>query len=244
MEGPETPYHVLSLGAGVNSTALLHILLDRSMPLDEVVFADTFAEKPETYAYLEKWIVPFLSSSGIPYTCVAAKETLIERCLRGHTIPDRRYRWSTRDYKIRPIEKHLKPRAPVVTYLGIASDEAQRVKPARVPWNTHSWPLVDLGMTRADCEKLILSKGWPVPPKSGCFFCPFNRIGEWRELLRTHPDLFQRAVEIEKNGSRYPEFALVDGGLQKLRRRFESEERQRKMDQYQGDEECTGYCMS
>ena len=96
-------YHVLSLGAGVNSTALLHILLDRSMPLDEVVFSDTGAEHPETYAYLEKWILPFLSSRAVPYAKVAAKETLVERCLRGHTIPDRRYRWSTRDYKIRPI---------------------------------------------------------------------------------------------------------------------------------------------
>ena len=41
--------HVLSLGAGVNSTALLIYLVKNRMPLDYVVFADTGNEMPETY---------------------------------------------------------------------------------------------------------------------------------------------------------------------------------------------------
>ncbi len=241
-------HYALSLGAGVNSTALTLLALGEKLPLDEVVFADTGSEKPETYAYLEKWIVPYLAEKHVPYSVVRAKDTLAERCIRGRTIPDRRYRWSTRDYKIRPIYKHLKPHAPVVVYLGIAFDEAYRVKPEhQVDWVKREWPLIDRRLTRADCEKIILSKGWPVPPKSGCFFCPFSRIGEWRKLWRDHPDLFQEAVRIDKNGSKYPEFTLVKGTLEALGRRFEREAKaareQNSLDQY-GEEECEGFCMT
>ncbi len=241
------PFYALSLGAGVNSTALLLLAVRDGFPLDEVVFANTGAEKPETYAYLQERIVPFLRAKGIAYREVRAKETLIDRCIRGHTIPDRRYRWSTRDYKIRPIYKHLKPKAPVVCYLGIAYDEAHRVKQEhQVDWLRREWPLIDAKMTRTDCVKLIESEGWPIPPKSGCWFCPFQKVGEWRDLLRDHPELYRRAIEIEKNGSKYPEFALIDGGLTKLRDRFRKEERaaneQSSLDGY--IEECEGFCLT
>lgn len=211
-----------------------------------MVFADTGAEKPETYAYLDEWILPFLQEKGLLYTRVAAKETLIERCMRGHTIPDRRYRWSTRDYKIRPINKHLKPKAPVTVYLGIAFDEVHRMKPAWEPWLTREYPLIDRQINRKECEKIIQSQSWPVPPKSGCWFCPFQRIGEWRSLHQDHPDLFEMAVKVEKNGSKYPEFALVDGTLEKLRLRFKGEQQAAKEQKTLADyqDECEGYCFT
>jgi len=209
-------HHILSLGAGVNSTALLHVIVDERLPLDEVIFADTGAEKPETYEYVEKWIRPFLESRAIPFVTVKAKETLMERCMRGHTIPDRRYRWSTRDYKITPIYKHLKPNLPATVYLGIAWDEPDRVKESLKDDVTNNWPLVDRKMTRDDCVKLIESKGWPEPVKSGCWFCPFTRLDGWRWLWKEHPGLFKKAVEIEQNGSKYPQFTLY-GKLKKRR---------------------------
>jgi 3'-phosphoadenosine 5'-phosphosulfate sulfotransferase (PAPS reductase)/FAD synthetase len=157
-------YFALSLGAGVNSTALLVMIVRDKMPLDEVIFADTGAEKPETYAYLEKWILPFLVDEKIPYARVRAKETLIERCYRGHTIPDRNYRWSTRDYKVRPINKHLKPHAPVVVYLGIAADEAERVAPPREKWVSKAYPLIYGGLKRQALRRshCVAGLGYPT----------------------------------------------------------------------------------
>jgi 3'-phosphoadenosine 5'-phosphosulfate sulfotransferase (PAPS reductase)/FAD synthetase len=46
----------LSLGAGVNSTALLILIEREGLQLDEVVFADTGSERPETYEYIKEWI--------------------------------------------------------------------------------------------------------------------------------------------------------------------------------------------
>lgn len=229
----------------MNSTALLHVLLDEGLPIDEVVFADTGAEKPETYAYMAEWILPFLAARGVPYARVAAKETLEERCLRGHTVPDRRYRWSTRDYKIRPITRHLRPHAErgVTVYIGIAFEELDRMRDGHRPWITNAYPLVDRRIDRAGCEAVLRAKGWPVPPKSGCYFCPFARISEWRDLLERHPDLWARARRIEENGSKYPEFSLVRGTLAQLEERFRREGRQLTLDAARGD--CDGgYCFT
>lgn len=126
-------YHVLSLGAGVNSTALLHYIVDHDMPLDEVIFADTGGERPATYAYLQSTIIPFLKDRKIPFTIVRNKGlTLYERCMNGKYLPDRQYRWQTRDFKIRPIHRYLRPKGRVLCYVGIAYDEIERMKQAWV----------------------------------------------------------------------------------------------------------------
>ncbi len=249
-------HHIFSLGAGVNSTAMLHVVIDEGLPLDEVVFADTGAEKPETYAYIGKWILPLLMEHGISYTRVAAnyngaEDTLIARCMRGHTIPDRLYRWSTRDFKIRPIYRHLgipgpKTRRPPaetwVMYLGIAYDEIHRMKDAPEPWVRREWPLIDRKITRQGCIEIIERKSWPVPPKSGCFFCPFASLQEWRWLREEHPELWEEARRIEENGSKYPQFSLVRGTLAGLEKRFSSEASQTKLERY--EEECEGFCFT
>lgn len=240
-------HHVLSLGAGVNSTALLHVLVDRRMPLDEVVFADTGAEKSETYEYIENRIKPFLADRGIPYATVKAKTLLIERCLQGHTVPDRRFRWSTRDMKVNPIKRYLKPKAPITTYLGIAYDEIHRVRTSGVDWIMNQYPLVDLKITRLGCVKIIADHGWDVPVKSGCFFCPFNGKREWFWLWKNHRDQFEFAKKLEKNGSKYPNFALVNETLEELEKQFprmlRNEAIEAEFTQTTLDDECSGYCM-
>ena len=210
--------------------------------MDEVVFADTGAEKPETYEYLEKWIKPYLKEKGIPYAEVRAKTLLIDRCMNGHTIPDRHFRWSTRDMKINPIKKHLKSKAPVDVYLGICYDEIHRVKQSPIPWITNSWPLVDYRITRSRCEEIIREKGWPIPVKSGCWFCPFQRKSEWYSLWKNKPALWEQSKRIEQNGSGYPNFALHDKTLPILEQEFklvkEPNWHQETLD------ECSGYCMT
>ncbi len=60
----KSSYHVLSCGAGVNSTALMIILVESKMPFDEAIFADTTAEVPATYYHLENVIRPYLEHLG------------------------------------------------------------------------------------------------------------------------------------------------------------------------------------
>ena len=57
--------NMVSYGGGVNSTALLIGLHQHRIPVDLILFADTGAEHPHTYAYLDimdRW----LKDHGMP----------------------------------------------------------------------------------------------------------------------------------------------------------------------------------
>ncbi len=165
----------LSFGAGVQTTALL--LMDS---YDEVIFADTGAEKQETYDYITKYVRPYCDLKEMPFTVVKAKRTLEEYCRASRNVPSIKYRWSTRDYKIRPMQRYIKNKykneMPVRCAIGISTDEIGRAN-TRNPkeWNKE-YPLIEKRFTRKDCAKFILDKGFPLPEKSGCYFCPFQRI--------------------------------------------------------------------
>jgi hypothetical protein len=110
----------------------------------------------------------------------------------------------TTDWKIGVISKWLRKNGatkanPTVTGLGISVDEMRRArKDSGIPHQILEYPLIDLGLSRRDCMTLITEAGLPVPPKSSCWFCPYKRKTEWQEMRRTQPDLFDKAVGLEK----------------------------------------------
>ncbi|MBV5330383.1 MAG: hypothetical protein JZU65_22585, partial [Chlorobium sp.] len=59
------------------------------------------------------------------------------------------------------------------------------------------WLLIEHGIDREGCVKLISDAGLIVPPKSGCWFCPFQRKGQWTRLRREHPELYCKAQKLE-----------------------------------------------
>jgi len=66
------------------------------------------------------------------------------------------------------------------------------------PWQVNRWPLIELGMTRADCQQWIRAHGFPVPPRSACYFCANRPAAYWPRLKRDQPALFERAVELDE----------------------------------------------
>ena len=61
----------------------------------------------------------------------------------------------------------------------------------------YRYPLQQIGWTRADCIQAIIEEGLPVPIKSACFFCPSSQKWELWWLAGKHPDLFERALDME-----------------------------------------------
>lgn len=127
----------------------------------------------------------------------------------GHPSMLRRH--CTREYKIDPIKRKvrellgLKPRQhaagrfQVEEWVGISADEAQRAKPSRYSWVTTRWPLLwDVPMRRAECIQWLDQRGYPVPQKSACYFCPFHDDRTWADFKRNHPAEFARAVQFDR----------------------------------------------
>lgn len=113
----------------------------------------------------------------------------------------------TTEYKILPIQRKVRellgvkrgPKTPKVEmWIGISLDEVIRMKPSRVPYIAHKWPLLDMRMTRQDCLRWLTRNGYPVAPRSACVGCPFHGDDEWRNLKENAPLDFAAAVEDER----------------------------------------------
>jgi len=85
----------------------------------------------------------------------------------------------------------------VTQWIGISLDEIVRMKPSRVKYSTHRWPLVEMRMSRHDCFRWMESHGYPEPPRSACVYCPHHDNQEWRRIRDDEPDSWAKAVEFD-----------------------------------------------
>ena len=51
---PQKDFHAVSLSGGKDSTGLLLLMIERGMPIDAVLWADTGMEFPEMYGHIAK----------------------------------------------------------------------------------------------------------------------------------------------------------------------------------------------
>jgi hypothetical protein len=252
---------VLSLGAGVQSSALLLKAAHGDLQIDRAVFADTQAEPPAVYAYLEL-LMPIAERAGIPVDIVTAGD-LGTAVLSGNgaaSLPVYTSgggplgRQCTRDYKVRPIRRHLQKirnGQPVTMILGISLDEFQRARTSDVKYITNEYPLLTWRMTRTDCIAWIKEHGYPEPPKSACYFCPYRSDRGWREMRENDPESWDRAIEFDRQvrdsrhnlrGSVYLHRSLVPLDMVDLSTPRERAADAGQVDMFDG--ECSGFtCM-
>jgi hypothetical protein len=87
----------------------------------------------------------------------------------------------------------------VEEWLGISTDEATRAKPSRISWIETRWPLLyDVQMSRSDCLSWLSARGFPVPKKSACTFCPFRKPIEYSRWREEEPELFEAAAAVDR----------------------------------------------
>jgi len=92
---------------------------------------------------------------------------------------------------------------------------SKRPPPADADFD-YIYPLQLLGWNRADCVRAISAKLGPalVPVKSACFYCPASKRWELFWLAAHHPDLLERALELEYRAltGRHSRFDEVEFG--------------------------------
>jgi hypothetical protein len=217
----------LGAGVQSSTLALMFAQGEFDVKLDAAIFADTQAEPQNVYdwlAYLELEIAK--CKHPFPVYRVTAGN-LEEQTLRVRTSKKsgNRYvrtlvpaffktekgrgflgRKCTAEFKVRVLlakQKRL-TRVPrkntqvmCTTYIGISLDEAHRMKPSTEIWCKNEWPLIDRLMARQDCKDWMKAHGYPEPPRSACYFCPFHSDEEWLRLKNKDPAYFKRAVEYD-----------------------------------------------
>ncbi|MBL4817962.1 MAG: phosphoadenosine phosphosulfate reductase family protein [Deltaproteobacteria bacterium] len=199
--------NIASYGAGVDSTAMILKMIEKKIPIDQVVFADTGGELPETYNTVE-YMKKFLEKKDIPFKTVRnfGLVTLFNKCITRKVFPDMFKRWCTRDFKVGPIHKFYKTiykGFKINEYIGIDVAETRRCRTAKEDYITKHYPLVDWKMDRLDCERYIFEKGFPYVIKSGCYFCPFNSLLRWDYIKKKHPKLYRMCKKLEKQSKHY-----------------------------------------
>jgi len=250
-------YHAVSLSGGKDSTAMLLMMIERGMPINTVLTADTGMEFPEMYLHLNKLDEYLFSERGIHITTLRhpkgfewlmfdepkQRPATIENRLRlgvplcGNGWPGIRVRWCTGQLKTHLITKEvnrLKGEFNAIHYVGIAADEPKRIHNDR-------YPLVEWGITEKEALRICYDRGYDwgglyeIYHRCSCWCCPFQRIDELRKLRRHHPELWAKLLEMDKRAlAQFGDTPLgrfrPNWTVAQLDQRFAAEENERKDD--------------
>ena len=83
-------------------------------------------------------------------------------------------------------------------HMGFSFEEKQRCKDSPNPMFVNRFPLVDMGLTRADNYAYILDV-WGLDTKaSACCFCPFHRNHFFEHLKEHQPQTYASLLEVDE----------------------------------------------
>ena len=214
---------IISLGAGVQSSTMFLMSCIGVLPkVDAAIFSDTQGEPPDVYEHLQ-YLTEIGKKHSIPVYKVTKGDLLQDyldfiegKRKRSTTIPfwtkDKNGnstgllpRQCTVDYKIMPTRKkskeimESKDAKEIEMWIGISTDEIQRINESRVKYITHKYPLIDdLRFDRNQCIQWYNQNEFRKPPRSACYYCPFHSNSEWMRIKNKFFDLWEKSIEIDK----------------------------------------------
>ena len=185
----------LSYGGGVNSTACIVLKAQGLLDYDEAIYVDHGCDWPETREYVKMIAKKYPITILIPQ--VEGYDNLYAYADHYKMIPSRRkgFRWCSDKFKVSVINQYVEK--PCFSLIGFSLDEAHRAKMQYEDGIENRFPLLEREIDRRRCKEIIKEHGLPVPIKSGCWFCPGQRVGQWKKLRRQHPDLYCKAKHLE-----------------------------------------------
>lgn len=195
---------ILSYGGGTQTVAMCVLVAQGKLPRpDYVIAADTGREMPSTWEYADRYMRPLLASVGLelhiaPHTLATVDvwagngDLLVPAYTPTGKLPT----FCSDKWKASVVRRYarrvLGTGADLTNWIGFSLDEMKRVKGEE----GRRYPLIDLMLTKADCEAVILAAGLPLPRKSRCWMCPHQHNAEWREV-RADAELWRQAVELD-----------------------------------------------
>lgn len=238
--------NVVSFSGGKDSTAMLLRMLEEGMRVDVILFCDTGLEFPALYDHIRK----VETDIGRPITVVRCEEDFeylfahkhIDRKPRsrnaaryglerdGYSWAGPKLRWCTELLKNRPREQYLqrlREDYEVLEFIGIAADETHRIHRKCNQKDGARLPLVEWGMTEADCLAYCKERGYDWGGlyekfhRVSCWCCPLQSLADCRVLYRDFPELWARLKRWD--GMTWRKFR-ADYSVAELEIRFDFEE--------------------
>jgi len=216
---------VLSLGAGVQSSALALMIEKGEVPIvDCAIFADVKGEPKAVYEWLEYLKTQITKFPIYTVTWRDLKQDILDASEGKHkafTAPffsknivtgKKRMlrRQCTNMYKISPVVQKVreliglekgekrKKGTKVEMLMGISKDEIVRMRTNPIKYIKNVYPLVEKEMRRSDCLNWMKDNGYSKPPRSACTFCPFHSNEEWKRV-KSNKEEWDKVVALEKS---------------------------------------------
>lgn len=230
--------HIASCSFGKDSLAMLLLIIERKLPLDEVVFYDTGKEFQAIYDTRDK-VLPLLHEIGIKYTELKPEMSfdykMFEKPVKkrgtniihkyGYSWCGGTCRWGTTD-KLKALERYSKG---CVEYVGIAFDEPKRLEKERK--GNKRFILAELGMSESDCLAYCYKSGffwyengirlYDILDRVSCWCCRNKNLKELRGIFLHFPEYWDKLKRIQ---SRLKEPMKGDGkSVFELELRFNNE---------------------
>lgn len=215
---------------------MLLLILDKRLPLDEVIFYDTGMEFQAIYNIRDK-VKELLRNNGIKYTELKPQSDfrydMIDRVVHkrngttahGYGWCGGACRWGTM-VKMRMLNQYTKGGH---IYVGIAADEQNRL--ARLDINKSS-PIAEAGMTEHDCLEYCYRHGfnwnedgvelYSILDRVSCWCCKNKNLKELRNIYHHLPNYWDKLKDLQSQI--YMPMKGQHGSVFDLERRFRLED--------------------
>lgn len=228
------PKHVVGLSGGKDSTALA-LRLAEVEPRDyEYICNETGDELPEMVDHWKQ----LEDMLGKPLVRVRHVRDLNQEIEFQNMLPSVFARWCTRILKIEPTIAYMESLpAGSTLYVGLRADEEMR-RGLYGEDITVDFPLRRWGWGLQEVVGYLDQRGVCIPERTDCARCPYQRLGEWRDLYTKYPVSYTHAVQQEKAiGAtfRSPGRDTWPADLESLAKEFDSG---RKLRQYKKADKC------
>lgn len=209
----------MSFSGGKDSTAMLHMMLERGEDVTEIVWFDTGWEFPAMYEHVGKVEQNIGRAVTRLYPNKPFDYWLMDREViartgehkgqlhrKGYGWASLGRRWCTakkRDTFATWCNRNFPQSAVCV---GFAADEAGRAeKDGQVKKYKGGWryPLIEWGVSEAEalayCKRLGYDWGglYDIFPRVSCYCCPLKSLPELRSLRKHFPGLWQRMLDMD-----------------------------------------------
>lgn len=227
--------HIVSFSGGKDSTAMLIMMLEKGIKIDEIIFIDTTMEFDEMYTHINK----LKTNLNIQITRLSFdfKYYMFDHEKRngskGYAWCGRMCRWGT-SMKKQLMAKYIKEKYDnkIIEFQGIAYDEPERIgKNNDKKWDV-KYPLYDWGIEESEALQYCYDKGYNWNglykwlDRVSCWCCWNKNLKELKGMYFNKPDKW---IELKAYEKRIGIPFKQNYSLEELEQRFKREGIQTKL---------------